>query len=179
MVRPRKRLTSDQYLEHIYKPNCPSRDRDAAWHDYVNLSMTKINARLFGISSGNWHRDLDGWWCILAFSTSILTHPGVYFTTTNNMYSGVQRGLGESAFEAMFAPKITRWTGESVTRPATLPPCQPTCQQAEVLYPGDLPLASLQYIYLRDAEHLDSVAGMCGALNLAPIECRINPSLFS
>src|SRR5437899_1547768 len=67
-VKPRKRLSTDKYLEHIYKPNCENRIRDSAWHDYVNLSIETINAHLFGISSGNWHRDLDGWWCILSFS---------------------------------------------------------------------------------------------------------------
>jgi hypothetical protein len=57
----------------------------------VNLSISRINARLFNISAKNWHRALDGWWAVLSFDPLILTHDGVVFATTNNAYPGVIR----------------------------------------------------------------------------------------
>ena len=150
-ILPRKRLPQDKHLEHIYEYNCGDRSRDAAWHDYVNLSITIINRRLFGISKGKWHRDIDGWWCILAFSPKMLSHEGVFFTTTNNMYSGVRRYQGANGLEKLFAKQIMRWQGENVTRSPAMPENQPTCEQAEVLYPGELSLDYLHRIYVESS----------------------------
>jgi hypothetical protein len=178
-VKARKRLNIDQYLEHIYKPNCCDRSRDAAWHDFVNLSVTSINSRLFGISSNTWHRDIEGWWCILSFRAGILAHPGVWFTTTNNMYSGVRRAQGWAGLNAMFAPTITQWLGKTVSRSKGASPCQPTCMQAEVLYPGELSISHLQCVYVRDEEHLDIIEGMAGAMSLPSVACRVSPRHFT
>ena len=151
VILPRKRLPEDKHLEHIYEYNCADRSRDAAWHGYVNLSITTVNRHLFGISKGKWHRDMDGWWCILAFSPNILSHNGVYFTTTNNMYSGVERYKGTKGLERLFETPITRWSGEIVMRSSTVPNNQPTCGQAEVLYPGELTLNYLKTLYVSDS----------------------------
>ncbi len=177
-VKPRNLLTTDDYLEHIYKPNCEDRSRDIMWHDYVNLSITRINTRLFGISSGNWHCDINGWWCILSFHPAILVHPGVVFTTTNNMYSGVTRAQGVKGFEAMFAPIIRQWWSSIVTRSPEIPACQPTCRQAEVLYPGELSIDHLRRIYVRDEEPLDEIAGMFGGLTVPPLPTTVRPDAF-
>jgi hypothetical protein len=177
-VKPRNRLASDKYLEHICKMNCPDRSGDTEWHDHVNLSITSINAHLFGISANNWHNNFDGWWCILSFHPGILTHDGVYFTTTNNIYTGVQRAPGPKGLEAMFAQKIVRWVGKTVRRSSDIATAQPTCLQAEVLYPGELSVERLQRIYVRDAEHLDVIGGVLGALSLPQIDCVVRPSLF-
>src|SRR5690349_15550012 len=75
-VKARRDLTSDKYLEHVYSPNCAVR-RDQAWLGYVNLSIGRINARLWDISANKWHSNKDSWWCILVFDPIVLTHPGV------------------------------------------------------------------------------------------------------
>lgn len=177
-LKARSLLPADKYLEHIYLHNCECRDRDAQWHGYVNLSITRINARLFGISAGNWHRDIDGWWCILSFDPSILTHDGVYFATTNNMYSGVQRRKGPEGLEALFAQQITKWPGKVVHRTSHTAPNRTTCSQAEVLYPQQVDLNHLLRVYVRDGSHVDDIAGMCAALSLPPIECGVAPEAF-
>lgn len=177
-LKARSRLSVDKYLEHIYKPNCPSRDRDIDWHDYVNLSLTDINANLFNISSGNWHADISGWWCIIAFDCEILSHDNVVFCTTNNMYSGVMRARGVAGLEMLFAKSITRWRGNVVTRGIHLRENQTTCDQAEVLYPGELPLRHLKRIYVRDAEHADAIAGAAEGCGCELPECLVMPSIF-
>lgn len=177
-LKARARLTEDMYLEHIYKHNCKDRSRDAAWHDYVNLSITHINADLFGIASGNWHRDIDGWWCVLAFNPIILTHDGVVFTTTNNMYTGVRRQPGEAGLQSLFADNIVRWNGKIIRRVAGWPDNRPTCPYAEALYPGQVSLEYLNAIYVRDAAHIEDIAGMCGALSLPLPNCIVESKVF-
>ena len=86
-VLSRDRLAKEQYIEHIYTPNCPSRHKDSDWTDYVNLSISRVNGRMLGISSGRWHATQDLWWVVLAFDGSLLAHPDVHFVTTNNTYS--------------------------------------------------------------------------------------------
>jgi hypothetical protein len=182
-IRPRARLTTDAYVEHIYRSNCPDRSRDAEWHDYVNLSVTQINTRLFGISDGKWHWDLDGWWCILSLDPEILTHQGVYFATTNNMYSGVRRLAGADGLEALFAPEILQYVrgGRRVmsTRVASASACEPTCSQAEVLYPGDLSIEYLRLVYVRDPEHADAAHGIISAVGGPPVEIVVDASRFA
>jgi len=178
-VKSRARLSRDKYLEHILKLNCPDRSRDAAWHNYVNLSISRINSHLFRISEGNWHRALDGWWCVLSFDPRILAHDGVVFATTNNMYTGVIRRSGPQGLEALFSPRITRWCGCTVKRQAETASFQPTCFQAEVLYPGELPLEDCQGIFVRDDEHLDEVHAMFAALSVSTISCETDAGRFA
>jgi hypothetical protein len=66
---------------------------------------------LFGISRGKWHSTMDGWWCLLSFSPEILLHPGVFFATTNNIYTSVQRKMGAQGLNDLFADRIQRWPG--------------------------------------------------------------------
>ena len=175
-LRARERLAEDARLEHILKLNSASR-KDRLWFDYVNLSISKINSRFFS-SSWRWHAMDDIWWAILAFSPEILGHEGVVFTTTNNMYTGVQRNGGVAGFNALFAPTITRWTGEYVTRPDSRPPFLSTCEQAEVLYPGEISTDWLQRVYVRNEGHADEVCAQMGAVCHRPIEVVVNPSKF-
>jgi len=176
-VLSRKRLPTEKHLEHVYEYNCPDRSRDTAWHDHINLSITTVNRRLFGISKGNWHWGKDGWWCIASFSPDILTHGDVYFTTTNNMYSGVDRYTGADGLAQLFGPRIVQWRGSVVERDATCPPNQPTCEQAEVLYPGELSLDYLQKLYVGKSEAgaaLDSILDLYSR----EIEVIERPELF-
>jgi len=175
---PRKRLAEALRLEHVYIHNCADRSRDINWHDYVNVSITSVNRRLFGISEGNWHADMDGWWCIVALSPEIMTHSGVYFTTTNNMYSGVLRDQGGRGLEALFAPQITLWNDNITKRSSNTPANQPTCPQAEVLYPGVLPIEFVSKIYVKGDAEASEIESILEVFE-SEIEIIIRPDLFS
>ena len=177
-AKARSNLVEDTYLEHILTHNCPSRTHDVRWHSHVNLSITRINSRLFGISEGNWHRDLNGWWCILAFDPIVLCHDNVVFTTTNNIYPSCRRGTGVGGLEAMFAPVVKGRYAVSITRHTGKPDAEPTCIQAEVLYPQEVLTTFLRRIYVREQEHQDAVYGIFGALSLASVECVVHPPHF-
>lgn len=180
-LKARRRLSSDKYLEHIYRGNCPDRSRDTAWHDYVSLSISSINGHLFNISSGKWHKEMDGWWCVLSFIPTILEHDGVYFTTTNNAYDPqyggcVVRGTGPEGLNRLFADRIRQWPTKSVIiRCSDTPNNQPTCKQAEVLYPGQIGLEFLQNVYVKDDSHIAEIHGICAALYQSkPPECNVS-----
>lgn len=178
-LKARKLLPEEKYLEYVYQYNCPFRPRDQAWWGYVNLSITSVNRRLFGISAGKWHAHEDGWWCILSFDPKICTHKGVYFTTTNNMYSGVIRKKGPLGLEALFAPSIAQWQGKAISRPSSLPENQPTCEQAEVLYPKEVSLEYLLQVYVannEDAAKFDSIKSLFR--DWSHIPCLVNRKFF-
>jgi hypothetical protein len=177
-LKSRARLEEDKQLEFIFSANAAFR-KDRPWLDYVSLSVSRINKQFFSVSAGHWHRDKDLWWCILAFSPSIMCHKGVYFTTTNNIYSGVHRGMGPRALEAMFADRIVRWTGEVVYRSENMPQELTTCEQAEVLYPGEIPIRFLDRIYVATDEDSDEVYGQLKGLMQPDIEVIISPEKFN
>jgi hypothetical protein len=177
-LKSRQRIENDQRLEHIFSPNAAFREKDADWLDYVNLSISRVNSKFFAISKNHWHRDRDLWWCVLSFEPIILTHEGVYFTTTNNIYTGVQRGIGPAALEAMFAKNITRWTGYTVVRDPALPAQFPTCEQAEVLYPREVSSTCLQRVYVSRDEDADEVYGQVEALNHSKFPVTVFPKMF-
>lgn len=177
-LKARARLDTDARLEKIFQPNAASRPRDAAWLDYVNLSISRINESFFGTSAGSWHKEKDLWWCILDFKPEILSHAGVYFTTTNNMYSGVQRGLGESALEAAYAPSITQWRGKVIDRPKSHSLSLTTCPQAEVLYPAAVSTEFLQAIYVSAGEFADELASQIAVVNHPHVQIEVRPDLF-
>ena len=178
VVKSRRRLPEDKYLECVYIYNCKSRSRDKPWHDYVNLSVTTVNRRLFGISSGSWHAAMDGWWCILSFVPDILSHDGVVFTTTNNIYTGVRRSNGPHGLEQLFAPEIVQWDHQLATRSLKIPNNQPTCEQAEVLYPRELSLEYLQRIYFACDDHAAEVDSLFDVLKSRTYDCMVEPGLF-
>jgi len=177
-VLSRSRLSKDKHLEHVYLYNCESRDGDTAWHDYVNLSITTVNRNLFGISEGRWHRGRDGWWCILSITPQVMEHAGVYFATTNNMYTGVSRNVGAEGLEALFAPQTQRWNGKTITRSEGTTPSQPTCPQAEVLYPGRLPLGFVNAVYVKGNEQCAALESIFELYN-AETKVIIAPHLFN
>lgn len=176
-VKSRKRLPADVDLQFIYQPNANFR-KDQAWLDYVNLSISCINKEFFRVSC-RWHRDEDLWWCILSFDPGILAHDGVYFTTTNNMYTGVRRGTGAAALEALFAPRITRWTGNSVQRTPGMPSHLTTCMQAEVLYPRELSTGYLRRVYVVRAEDSDEVHAQLAMTGFQATDVLVDPERFA
>lgn len=176
-LKSRKRLPQEKYLEFVYSPNCAVR-YDVAWLDYVNLSITRINAYLWDISSNKWHRNRDIWWCVLAFDPAILLHDGVLFATTNNKYDCCKREKGLKGFEALFAPRVQQFPDKWPQRWSGLPANRTTCPDAEVLYPGEVEVQHLKRIYVATQEHLDIVHAQCDTLGAAGIDVVLAPEAF-
>lgn len=177
-IKPRARLGADPMLEKIFYPNAENRSRDAGWLHYVNLSVTAINSRFFSISANNWHRDKDFWWAIFSVTPEVMTHDNVHFTTTNNMYSGVRRQAGEAGLESMFGPLITQYAGSVARRPPSVAASSPTCNQAEVLYPGELSTQHLRLVYAHSERDADELAGQMAAVGHPEVPIVVKPDLF-
>lgn len=177
-LKSRERLLSDQRLEYILQPNAADRSKDAAWLDYVNLSISRINSNFFSVSAGNWHKDKNLWWCILSFRPEILDHDGVFFATTNNIYTGVTRANGPIGLESMFASRVTQWVGKVVKRDDKIPDNWPTCVQAEILYPAQVSTEYLQKIYVNDEQSADELAGQFSMLRHPFVPIEIRPEFF-
>lgn len=161
-IEPRARLPEDKYLEHVYRPNADTR-KDRAWVDYVNLSISRINTEYFEHSS-RWHAHEDVWWCALAFDPVILSDEGVYFATTNNIYTGCRRAPGPEGLEALFGDPVHRYLGNFARRTDEVGDELTTCHQAEVLYPGPLSLERLLTVYVATGPHADVASSSCEML---------------
>lgn len=175
-VRCRNHLNADQYLERVYAPNALDRTRDRRWHDYINMSVSRINGWMFSTSE-RWHASDGVSWILLSFSPEILGHPGVVFATTNNAYVSVRRAEGALGFERLFGDSVVGAYGNLVRREATLNARYTTDRQAEVLYPFDLGLDHLQRIYVQTEAALDSVEGLLGVSD-RQVEVRQAPEVF-
>ena len=176
-VKSRKRLPNAEELEFIYEPNAVYR-KDVAWIDYVNLSISRINSEFFGHSC-RWRRDKELWWCVLSFDPVILTHPGVLFATTNNIYPSTRRGSGDLALEDLFSNSVSGRYSAVIRRTGRMPTHFTTCEQAEVLYPGELSLEFLQRIYVSTGEDCDEVRAQLAALRWRPVEVAIDRDQFA
>ena len=117
-------------------------------------------------------------WYILALNPEILTHDGVVFTTTNNIYPGVIRGTGAAGFEAMFAAKVKGRYGQIHLRDSNTPSNWTTHFEAEVLYPREVSTNFLRRIYVRTNEDQDSVMGQLTAVGHDGVESLVAPELF-
>lgn len=177
-LKARARLNVDARLEYIFQPNAANRTKDEKYLDYVNLSISRINSGFFSISAGSWHKHTDLWWCVLSFTPEILEHDGVIFTTTNNIYTGVKRMAGAVGLEAAYEKNVTQWNDKIITRPHDLPDNMTTCEQAEVLYPGELSTRYLRNIYVRNEEIADELAGQIGAVSHDAVEIKVNAEIF-
>lgn len=177
-VLSRKRLPEDRYIEHVYSPNCANR-KDIRQLDYVNLSVSRINDWMFDTSE-KWHQIDDLWWAVLSFDPQILTHQGVIFTTTNNIYPAVHRGAGPAGLDALFDEVVLGRYSTAHTRFMGHQASWPTDRQAEVLYPEAVPLTYLRRIYVRDGDHVDTVEGMFAGLPSAtPVPVIPAPEVFT
>jgi hypothetical protein len=174
-LKSRRRLPRDQYLEHVYRPNALNRTRDAAWLDYVSLSISRINDWMFDTSE-RWHIADGVSWVVLSFAPDILGHPGVVFATTNNIYPACRRAEGLAGFNQLFAdPVIGRYS--STHRRTKLPDHFTTDRQAEVLYPGMVDVQYLQRIDVQVEDALDDIHGALGALD-HNVPVRYAPEVF-
>ena len=174
-LKSRARIADDQRLEFILKLN--SIRRDEAWLDYVNLSITNINNDFFKSSS---KKASNVSWVILSFDPEILTHEGVTFTSTNNVYHDcVLRGTGVSGLENMFLPQV-RWGyyGSVKVRGASHRSQEPTDNQAEVLYPAQVSIGYLKKIYVSSYEDQDHICGLITALNAPAVDVLVVPEKF-
>ncbi len=174
-VKSRARLPQDKYLEYVYSPNAECR-KDPLWLDYVNLSVERINDWMFGTSRNRHAADGDSW-VVLSFSSTVLTHPGVVFTTTNNIYPKCIRAEGLAGFKQMFSDTVIGRYGQVHNRYGKLP-AWPTDRQAEVLYPGELSCDHLLRIDVQTERDMDTVHGALSGLELDEIEVRHAPEVF-
>ena len=175
-VKSRKRLSEEEYLEHVYQPNVEIR-KDTAWLDYVNLSVQRINDWMFAASRG-WHAKEGNPWVVLSFKPEILSHPGVVFTTTNNIYPSCLRAEGLPGFLRMFEETVWGRHGQPHCRSDKIRSAWPTDRQAEVLYPGEVSCNYLQRIDVQHEETGDDIQGVLGGLGLS-VPVRYAPEVFA
>lgn len=167
-VKSRSRLREDLYLEHVYRANAPYR-KDSSWLDYVSLSVSRINTWMFAHSE-HWHVADDNPWVLLSFDPVILSHPGVVFATTNNIYPRCERTEGRQGFEQLFADPVYGRHNERHDRTDKRPDW-PTDRQAEVLYPGEVSCKFLRRIDVQEEETMDTIVGASAVLKLnVPVE---------
>lgn len=181
-VQSRYRLERDRRLTYIFEPNAEFR-KDVDWLDYVNLSISEINSAFFA-ASGQWHKETGEWWVILSFDPVIAEHPGVFFTTTNNFYTGVERAEGPDGLHASFADRILRWhdrrRGDIVAlRKAGTPDHLTTCEQAEILYPKEVSTEFLRRIYVRNGEDMDDTVAQLDVLGHGDVDVVVAPERFN
>jgi hypothetical protein len=115
----------------------------------------------------------------MAFDPAIMTHERVAFATTNNSYDQCVRSRGADGLSSLFATVIerkreTNWRAFRGMRTDELP----TCEQAEVLYPGEIPTSFLRRVYVREEEHQDQVAGWLAEFELPHVETVWSPGKF-
>jgi len=175
--KSRPLLRDEEYLEYILTNNCSVRRESLKLQSYVNLSVEHINGSFFGICEDNWHRNKDFWWCVLEFAPEIAAHDGVLFANTNNFYSGVSRKPGVEGFEDMYAEKVWQYAGTSISR-STSNGSYPTCAQAEVLYPLQIPITYLRRVFVRTDEHAASVEAMAKALGYKDLPIVVDRTVF-
>ena len=169
----------NEYVEFVYQANCIDRTKDIDWVGYVNLSISRINRRMLAFLEG-WPDREEKWWAVLAFDPSMLSDPGVWFCTTNNVYSNCKRGQGLKGIEALFDP-VVYWGhyNSYYKRATTTPDSLPTDPQAEVLYPGKVPLEYLRAIYVKTGENVDEIHSYMAGLGLnMNIEIVARPEVF-
>lgn len=183
-LQSRFRLPANDYLQYVLHVNAKDRpeaaeffDKSNNWLDFVNLSISEINRRYFLVSQ-KWHKESDVWWAIFSFDPSIVDHEGVVFTTTNNAYDQMcRRASGLEGFNSLFASEIPRkhgWTVSRRSRASNLP----TCEQAEVLYPGQISTQYLKRIYVTCGEHHDLAVGWLREFGYSGVTVSIDSNKF-
>jgi ssDNA thymidine ADP-ribosyltransferase DarT-like protein len=171
----RERVQDDPDLAFIFQPIWPPKALE--WIDYISLSLGRINRTLYDRAVSNLK---ERWWGVLAFNLEILDHDDVWFATTNNAYETVcRRAQGVAGFDALFGPRIP-WGhyGSVCERPGDAPRNRTTDPQAEVLYPGAIPLDHLKAVYVGDAQHRDLVVAWCDVLGRTPPAVEVRPERF-
>lgn len=176
-VLPNSKLHKENTLAFIFKQNSESRkEKNPKWLDYVNLSISRLNHEFFGYSQYI-HRNTEMFWIVLSFSSKILEHNDVYFTTTNNIYPSCTRSQGFDGFVRMFSDPIEGKYQAKFFRDKDHSPSWTTCEQAEVLYPEGLSLEFINKIYVLDEATKSSVKAQMSLYDKS-IETVVDPSVF-
>lgn len=183
-ILPRRALSTDEYLEHVYQPNAEAR-KDPAWTGHVSLSISRVNTQFFGVSR-NWHSHTDTWWAIVSLDPAVLYDDNVVFVTTNNIYPARHRATGAAGLDALYADTVRGYYGQPTTRTPEMPKSWTTDVQAEVLYPGAISTDHVRRVYVLSDDHADLVASQYDILRVRgdtsdsrpqlPIDVR--PDLF-
>lgn len=153
VVLSRNAVPESETVKYVYEPNAADRHLDRRWHDYVHLSVTTVNRRMFDFSV---RQHSLAQWVILGFGPQILGDSGVLFCTTNNIYPAAHRCGGLQGFEQMFAESVPGRYGNLTTRSGRAA-CETTDPQAEVLYPFELSLEHLHTVTVPEDDVYDAV----------------------
>lgn len=177
-VLPNSKLHKENTLEFIFQQNSQTRkEKNPKWLDYINLSVSRLNHEFFSYSQYI-HRNKDMYWVVLSFSPEIMSHQGIYFATTNNIYPSCKRGQSVEDFEAMFKNPVEGLRQRDFYREDSHLPSWTTCVQAEVLYPDGLSLEHLNRIYVYDEKTKPCVNAQMMLYNHS-IETVVDPSVFN
>lgn len=176
-LKSRALLNSDNYLERIFTPNARVR-QDFPWTRHVSLSISRINASFFAAST-RWHAREDLWWCVLEFTPALLTHEGVVFVTTNNIYTGADRNTGAAGLQALFAERILQYRNLISVRGPDVPDQLTTDAQAEVLYPVEVCTHHLRRVYVQSEDHAAVAEAQMAAVDHPPIPVDVQPEAFA
>jgi hypothetical protein len=151
--------------------------KDPEWVDHISLSISRINVDLYTRSRSNFPQF---WWAVMTFDVEILDHPGVCFTTTNNIYPPCRRGYGIEGFEALFGEPIEwGYYGSEKTRWAGISDAWPTDRAAEVLYPTRIALRYLQKIYVPGKQHRRLVNAWAETYDVGELPVAVGMEPFS
>lgn len=176
-IKSRDLLETDEYLEFIFTGNV--KRKDPRWTGHVNLSITRVNPTFFSYSRSI-HFGEELWWCVLSLDPVILSHPDVWFATTNNIWSGCRRGTGPDGLNALFEPTVERyWSIPPARRTGNHQPNWTTCDQAEVLYPREMTTDFVQRINFAKAEHLATGQAQIETLGHRSLELVLRPEMFT
>ncbi len=117
--------------------------------DFINLSIEHINTPLFRkFSSQNGD---EAYWCIIEIDPRCLREKGVLFTMANASSTWVRKHGTASGLEGLkalyresFTIQLSNGDVRQYSRNNQMPRNWPTCNQAEVLFPGALDLGLIK-----------------------------------
>jgi hypothetical protein len=175
----RKALGTSEKANYIKLLNCPTW-KTPDWEDHISLSIERINKGFWAKSVG-WHEKEPLFWVILEIDPSVLSHPGLSFSTTNSAYDTAIIEPGTAGLVKLYGHTVLdrNWNGHQYKsqRHAGMPSAEPTSVQAEVLYPKSLPVSFIRWIHARTEEDANNLAGYTYALN-SDLEIKVSPSMF-
>lgn len=124
--------------------------------DCINISVQRINAPLFSRFKANFRQGEP--WCIIEIDPVCMQKKGVLFTVANAAASAVRRNgtsAGLKGLQAMFGASISvrkSYGVEVCRRTPEMPKSFPTSVQAEVLYPGAIPIEYVKGLVFENPE---------------------------
>lgn len=178
LLQARQHLSTDDYLEHIYRPNAHIRREGKEYFRYVNLSLTQPNQRFFGISQG-WHASEDDlFWAVLHLDARIAAHPGVLFAPGNMAYDGIHPKGGHVGLVDLFADPYNDGFGRRKRRAPGRASNLPSNPQAEVLYPDRIPTSYVDGVVVASEEDAASVHAIVGVVGHPEVEVIVDHGLL-